>query len=342
MLDQTHNTPVVDQFSRPLQELRVSVTDRCNFRCVYCMPKETFTQNYQYLDRKEILSFEEIERLVRLLVDLGVRKVRLTGGEPLIRRDLEHLVEMLAGIEDLQQLTLTTNGALLTAQRARDLKSAGLQRINISLDAIDNPVFQRCNDVGFPVERVLEAIENAAAAGLAPVKINMVVQKDLNEDQILPMVRHFRGTGHILRFIEFMDVGTMNGWQPDEVITAREIVATIAQEFPLVPVTPRTGSEVSKSWRYADGKGEMGIIASVSEPFCGGCNRARISAEGVFYTCLFANGGTDLRPLIRSQLSDDQLTRSLVDIWNGRRDRYSELRALGIQEHRIEMSYIGG
>jgi cyclic pyranopterin phosphate synthase len=333
---------VLDQFARPLQELRVSVTDRCNFRCVYCMPKEIFHDHYTYLERSEILSFEEITRMVRIFVDLGVRKVRLTGGEPLIRRDLDGLIRMLAAVDKLEQLTLTTNGALLTAQRAQSLYEAGLHRINISLDAIDDAAFKRCNDVDFPVTRVLDAIGNAVAAGLAPIKINMAVQKGLNDDQILPMAEHFRGSGQILRFIEFMDVGTLNGWRPEDVITADQIIEQIHARYPLEAMDPAGAGDVAKRWRYQDGEGEIGVIASVSQPFCGGCNRARLSAEGGFYSCLFATEGSDFRPMLRGRHSDEEIAAKLRQIWGGRVDRYSELRAEGTDRPRIQMSYIGG
>jgi len=332
---------VTDTLGRPLRDLRISVTDRCNFRCVYCMPKEVFGRDYRFLVRAELLTFEEIARLARIFVGLGVEKIRLTGGEPLMRRDLERLVAMLARIPGLD-LTLTTNGSLL-AQKARVLKEAGLTRVTVSLDALDNDVFQAMNDVGFPVERVLEGIEAATAAGLAPIKINMVVKRGMNEQSVVPMARYFRGTGHILRFIEYMDVGSTNGWRLDDVVPAVEIIAMIDAKMPLEPVEPNYRGEVAERWRYKDGSGEIGIIASVTQPFCGDCTRARLSADGVLYTCLFATKGRDLRTLLRGGASDAELSDAIAAVWRVRDDRYSEIRSsetVGL--HKIEMSYIGG
>jgi len=312
----------LDTFRRPLRDLRVSVTDRCNFRCVYCMPKEVFGKDFQFLPRAEILSFEEIERLVRVFVGLGVQKVRLTGGEPLVRRNIERLVEMLARVSDLD-LTLTTNGSLL-AGKARALRDAGLKRVTVSLDSLDDEVFKSMNDVDFPVARVLEGMDAAEAAGLAPLKVNMVVKRGLNENSILPMARYFRGTGRILRFIEYMDVGSSNGWRLDDVVSAREIVATIDRELPLEPIEKNYPGEVAERWRYRDGSGEIGVIASVTQAFCADCTRARLSADGSLYTCLFASQGHDLRGLVRGDLT-------------------SELRSeetAGLKK--IEMSFIGG
>ncbi len=332
---------VSDNLGRPLCDLRISVTDRCNFRCVYCMPKEVFGRDYPFFERDELLTFEEITRLARLFQEHGVRKLRLTGGEPLLRRNLDRLVAMLAHLPDLD-LTLTTNGVLL-AQQAEALKAAGLYRITVSLDALDNAVFQAINDVGIRVEQVLEGITTAAAAGLKPVKINMVVKRGLNEENILPMARFFRGSGHILRFIEYMDVGATNGWRLDDVVPAREILARIHAEMPLEPVEPNYQGEVSQRWRYRDGGGEIGIIASVTQPFCGDCTRARLSAEGKLYTCLFATEGYDLRALLRGGAADTEISTAITRAWRARTDRYSEIRSaetLGLKK--IEMSYIGG
>jgi cyclic pyranopterin phosphate synthase len=331
----------LDTFNRPLRDLRISVTDRCNFRCVYCMPKEVFGKDFQFLPRGEILSFEEIERLVRVFVGLGVQKVRLTGGEPLVRRNIEGLVELLAKVGDLD-LTLTTNGSLLAA-KARALRDAGLKRVTVSLDSLDDAVFKSMNDVDFPVSRVLEGMDAAEAAGLAPIKVNMVVKRGLNEQSILPMARHFRGTGRILRFIEFMDVGSSNGWRLNDVVSAREIVATIDRELPLEPVEKNYPGEVAERWRYRDGSGEIGVIASVTQAFCSDCTRARLSADGSLYTCLFATQGHDLRGLVRSDATDSQIADSIAAIWTARDDRYSELRSeetAGLKK--IEMSFIGG
>ena len=340
-LKQAGAPPLRDRFGRGLRDLRVSVTDRCNFRCVYCMPKEVFGKDYQFLERRELLSFEEIARAVRLFVDEGVTKVRLTGGEPLVRRNLEQLVAMLARIPGLD-LTLTTNGALLE-QKARRLKEAGLERITVSLDALEDPVFRRMNDVDFPVSRVLDGIDSAARAGLAPIKINMVVKRGMNEGSILPMARYFRERGHILRFIEYMDVGHTNGWRMDDVVSAREIVELINAEFPLEPADPNYRGEVAERWRYRDGSGEIGVIASVTQAFCRDCTRMRLSTEGKLYTCLFATAGHDIRDLLRGGASDEQIRQQIRGVWSARTDRYSEIRsAATIPLHKIEMSYIGG
>jgi cyclic pyranopterin phosphate synthase len=337
----THTTTPQDRLGRQVRDLRISVTDRCNFRCVYCMPKEVFGKDYQFLERKEILSFEEISRMARIFRGLGVEKVRLTGGEPLVRRNIEHLIEMLAAIPGLE-LTLTTNGSLLRP-KARALKNAGLNRVTVSLDSLDDSVFRRMNDVDFPVTRVLEGIEAAAAAGLAPVKINMVVKRGENENGILAMARHFRGTGHILRFIEYMDVGRTNGWRMDDVITAREMVGMIDAEMPLEPVDPNYPGEVAERWRYRDGSGEIGVIASVTQAFCRDCTRIRLSTDGKLYTCLFATAGHDVRELLRGGATDHDIGSMISEIWTRRGDRYSEIRTentTGLQK--IEMSYIGG
>jgi GTP 3',8-cyclase len=331
---------VRDNLERPLRDLRVSVTDRCNFRCVYCMPKEVFGRDYAFLERRELLTFEEIQRLARVFVAHGVEKIRITGGEPLVRRDLERLIEQLATIDGLD-LTLTTNGSLLP-QKAQALRDAGLRRVTVSLDSLDDRVFSAMNDVDFPVQRVLEGIDAAAAAGL-PVKVNMVVKRSLNEEAILPMAREFRERGHILRFIEYMDVGHTNGWRMDDVVPAAEIVETIETEFPLEPLGPNYPGEVARRWRYQDGAGEIGVIASVTQPFCGTCTRARLSAEGRLYTCLFAMRGHDLRALVRGGASDEELHEAIGTIWRGRADRYSELRSAQTADlPKVEMSYIGG
>ena len=330
-----------DLFARSLRDLRISVTDRCNFRCVYCMPKAVFGADYQFLDRKEILSFEEIARAARIFAGLGVEKIRLTGGEPLVRRNLEQLIEQLARIPGLD-LTLTTNGSLLQ-RKARALRDAGLRRVTVSLDSLDETVFQRLNDVDFPVAKVLEGIEAAAAAGLSPVKINMVVKRGENKDSILPMARFFRGTGHILRFIEYMDVGHTNGWRMDDVVTAREIISAIDREMPLEPLDPNYTGEVAERWRYRDGSGEIGVIASVTQAFCRDCTRIRLSTEGKLYTCLFATQGHDLRALLRDGATDPEIQAAVSGIWSKRADRYSEIRtAQTVRLPKIEMSYIGG
>ena len=335
-------SPVLrDALGRPLRDLRISVTDRCNFRCVYCMPKEVFGKDYAFLERKALLTFEEIARLARVFQRLGIEKIRLTGGEPLVRRNLEQLIRMLSEIPGLD-LTLTTNGSSL-ARKAEALKAAGLKRITVSLDALDDATFMRMNDVDFPVAKVLEGIEAAAAAGLTPVKINMVVKRGLNEASILPMARFFREHGHILRFIEYMDVGATNGWRMDDVVSAREIVDTINAEMPLEPADPNYTGEVAERWRYRDGSGEVGVIASVTQAFCRDCTRARISTEGKLYTCLFATGGHDLRSLLRSGASDADIESAVRAIWARRSDRYSEVRtSQTVELKKIEMSYIGG
>jgi cyclic pyranopterin phosphate synthase len=331
---------VRDSLGRPLRDLRISVTDRCNFRCVYCMPKEVFGRDYRFLERRELLTFEEIERLARAFVDHGVEKIRITGGEPLVRRDVERLVEKLSAIDGLD-LTLTTNGSLLP-QKAPALRLAGLKRVTVSLDSLDDDVFVAMNDVDFPVQRVLDGIDAAAAAGL-PVKVNMVVKRGANEDSILPMARLFRERGHILRFIEYMDVGHSNGWRLDEVVPAAEIVATVDAAFPVEPVEPNYRGEVARRWRYRDGGGEIGVIASVTQPLCGDCTRARLSAEGRLYTCLFGVQGHDLRAVIRGGASDRELGDEIGRIWGRRADRYSELRTENTADlPKVEMSYIGG
>lgn len=337
--------PVRDGLGRPLRDLRISVTDRCNFRCTYCMPRELFGADHAFLPHGDLLTFEEITRFARIAVAGGVRKIRLTGGEPLLRKQIEILVGMLADLRmpdgAAPDLTLTTNGTLL-ARKARALADAGLTRVTVSLDALDDALFERMSDSGVPVATVLEGIEAAAAAGLAPVKVNMVVRRGMNDGQILPMARHFRGTGHTLRYIEYMDVGSTNGWRMDEVVTGAEIVRIIGDEFPLRPVQARYRGEVAARWAYADGAGEIGLITSVAQPFCGDCTRLRLSPEGRLFTCLFAEQGHDIRSLLRSGADDAALARRLAGVWQARDDRYSELRGEAHRDHKIEMSYIGG
>ena len=338
------STPeLVDTLRRPLRDLRISVTDRCNFRCPYCMPKHVFGPDHVFMQRPQLLTFEEIERVARVAAGLGVTKLRLTGGEPLLRRQIDKLVRMLARVPGIQDLTLTTNGAALTPELAHALKAAGLQRITISLDALDDATFGAMNDAGFTVARVLKAIEAAANAGLLPVKVNMVVQRSVNAHSIVPMARHFRGSGHILRYIEYMDVGTTNGWKLAEVVPAAEIVRLLDAEFGVEPAVRNYTGEVAERWRYRDGSGEVGIISSVTQPFCGACTRARISADGRLYTCLFAAEGHDLRTLLRDGADDARIRRELAQIWAHRADRYSEIRSgETIPPHKVEMSFIGG
>jgi len=335
---------LADVRGRPLRDLRISVTDRCNFRCVYCMPKEVFGHNYPFLPHAELLSFEEIARLARVFKAHGIEKLRLTGGEPLLRKNIERLIAMLAAIGGLD-ITLTTNGALL-ARKARELKAAGLNRVTVSLDALDDGVFRAMNDVDFPVARVLEGIDAAAAAGLSPIKINMVVKRGVNEHQILPMARHFRRSGHILRFIEYMDVGHSNGWRMDDVVPSAEVIRTVEREFALLPLDANYTGEVARRWRYADdaeSAGEVGVISSVTGAFCSDCSRARLAIDGKLYTCLFATTGFDLRELLRAGRSDQEIGDAIAAIWSRRADRYSETRSENTRElPKIEMSYIGG
>ena len=329
----------IDRLGRPLRDLRISVTDRCNFRCVYCMPKSVFGADYRFLDRKELLTFEEIERVARAAVALGVEKLRLTGGEPLVRKDVEKLIALLAplGVE----LTLTTNASLLAA-KAKALADAGLHRVTVSLDSLDDATFQAMNDVDFPVSRVLDGIAAASAAGL-PVKVNAVIKRGLNDHGVVEMARYFRERGHTLRFIEYMDVGATNGWRLDDVVPAAEIVELISAELPLEPAEANYRGEVAARWRYADGSGEIGVIASVTQPFCGDCTRARISAEGRLYTCLFGVRGHDLRARLRAGATDEDLQAALASIWGTRTDRYSEIRSdATLDLPKVEMSYIGG
>jgi GTP 3',8-cyclase len=337
--------PLADMLARPLRDLRISVTDRCQFRCTYCMPREVFGRDFVFLPREQLLTFEELTRLARVFAGLGVRKLRLTGGEPLLRRDLEKLVAMLAGIGGIQDIALTTNGALL-AGKAKALAAAGLRRVTVSLDSLDDAVFMALNDAGFPAARVLEAIAAAARAGLMPVKVNMVVRRGVNEQSILPMAAHFRRSGHVLRFIEYMDVGTTNGWRLDDVVPAAEIISLIGGQWPLQPVDPAYPGEVARRWRYRDGAGEIGVIASVTQPFCRGCTRARLSADGKLYTCLFAGAGHDLRGPLRAGASDQALREQISAIWARRADRYSEQRTRQTSRKKVtpkvEMSRIGG
>lgn len=340
---ESQNKKLVDKLNRPIRDLRISVTDRCNFRCVYCMPKEIFGPEYQFLDHDAILRYEEIARVARLFVESGVTKIRLTGGEPLVRRQIEKLIDMLAQVPGLADLSLTTNGSALTRVKAQALKDAGLRRITISLDTLDDATFKAMNDVNFPVARVLQAIDHAASVGLSPVKINMVVKRGLNDSSILPMARYFRGSGHIVRYIEYMDVGSTNGWRLDDVVPAAEIAATIDTELPIEPASANYPGEVASRWRYRDGGGEIGIISSVTQPFCRGCTRARLSAEGALYTCLFATRGHDLRRLLRGGASDEYIAEAINAIWSRRADRYSELRTSHtVDLPKVEMSYIGG
>lgn len=341
---------LIDQLERPMRDLRISVTDRCNFRCVYCMPRAVFGRDYAFLDRDELLSFEEIERIARIAAAHGVRKLRLTGGEPLLRRGIEDLISRLAALRtpdgERLELALTTNGSALTL-KAQALKDAGLDRLTVSIDSLDDELFQQMNDVRFPVSRVLDGIDAAHAVGLGPIKLNMVVKRGLNDGEIEAMAARFKGTPYTLRFIEYMDVGTSNGWKLDEVVPSAEIVQRISALFPLEPVDAVTHGETAKRWRYVDGSGEIGLISSVTNTFCGTCNRARISTEGKLFTCLFADEGHDLRALLRGGADDAQLAQSMASIWGARDDRYSEIRAgltpeLRAARQRIEMSYIGG
>ena len=334
--------PPVDTLGRPLRDLRVSVTDRCNFRCRYCMPREIFGADYEFMPRGELLTFEEITRLAGIFTGLGVRKVRLTGGEPLLRHDLERLVAMLAAVPGLEDLTMTTNGALL-ARHAAALAAAGLHRVTVSLDSLDDATFKAGNDSPVPVAQVLEGIEAAAAAGLAPIKINVVVRRGVNDAEVAALARRFKGTGHIVRYIEYMDVGHTNGWRLEHMVPAREIVAAVDAEMPLEQIPANYPGEVARRFRFRDGTGEIGVVGSVTLPFCGDCTRARLSADGKVFTCLFATSGHDLRALLRGGASDHEITAALTAIWEARTDRYSEIRnADTIGLPKVEMSYIGG
>lgn len=341
----TEPLDLCDSFGRPVRDLRISITDRCNFRCVYCMPKTVFGRDYPFLPRADLLSFEEIARIARLFAARGVSKLRLTGGEPLLRHGVESLIELLAAIPGLE-ITLTTNGSLL-AQKAAALAAAGLQRVTVSLDALDDATFKCMNDADYPVSKVLDGIAAAAAAGLTPVKVNCVVKRGSNDAQIVPLARYFRehfaGSGHILRFIEYMDVGSSNGWKLDEVVPSAEVLRRIGEHFPLEPVGPNYPGEVAERWRYVDGAGEIGVISSVTRAFCDSCTRLRLSTEGKLYTCLFAGEGHDLREQIRSGADDGALDGYLATLWQARSDRYSQLRMAATPAlKKIEMSYIGG
>ena len=333
-------TSVLDTLGRPVRDLRISVTDRCNFRCTYCMPKEIFSRDYEFLPRNELLTFEEITQVAAVFAGLGVSKLRLTGGEPLMRKGIEQLIAWLKGIEGIAEVTLTTNGTLL-ARDAAKLAEAGLDRVTVSLDSLDDEIFMAMNDAGYSVDSVLAGIEAAAAAGLDPVKVNAVVQRGVNEGEVVALAEHFRGTGHIVRYIEYMDVGTTNGWRLTDVVPAREIVAAVHAKFPLEPVDPNYRGEVAQRYRYLDGAGEIGVISSVSQPFCRDCTRARLSAEGRLYTCLFAADGTDLRSVVRGD--PGRLEEVISGVWSARTDRYSERRSEAtLPFPKVEMSYIGG
>ena len=340
---------VADALARPLHDLRISVTDRCNFRCVYCMPSEVFDKEYKFLPQSSLLSFEEITRIAKIFVAHGVEKIRLTGGEPLLRKNIEKLIEMLSALRTPSggelDLTLTTNGSLL-ARKAQSLKDAGLKRVTVSLDALNDTVFRSMNDVDFPVAEVLNGMEVAHQVGLGPIKVNMVVKGGTNDAEIVPMARHFKGTPFILRFIEYMDVGSSNGWKMDEVIPSAEVVRRIDAEMPLEPISANYTGETAERWRYKDGSGEIGVISSVTQAFCSTCTRARLSTEGKLFTCLFATGGHDLRALLRNGHSDEEISTVIAHLWRARSDRYSELRTAATSELRrakkVEMSYIGG
>jgi cyclic pyranopterin phosphate synthase len=340
------NGLLADTLGRPLRDLRISVTDRCNFRCTYCMPKEIFDRDYKFLPHSELLTFEEIARLAKVFVAHGVRKLRLTGGEPLLRKGLEDLIAMLSELQTPEgesvDITLTTNGSLLK-RKARSLADAGLKRVTVSLDALDDAVFRRMNDVDFGVSEVLDGITAAAEAGLAPVKVNMVVKRSVNEHEIVPMARYFKGSGHILRFIEFMDVGSSNGWRLDDVVPSADVISQLSRSFEFEAVSANYPGETAQRWNYADGSGEIGVISSVTQAFCRDCTRARLSTDGQLYLCLFANQGVDLRSLLRDKCSDAELSASVAAIWQQRDDRYSELRSEQTAARaKVEMSFIGG
>lgn len=346
MTENRQNSALLDALQRPLRDLRISVTDRCNFRCTYCMPREMFGSDHVFLPQPELLSFEEIARTAKIAVAMGVQKIRLTGGEPLLRKNIEHLIHLLAALRTPEgkpvELAMTTNATLL-AQKAQAIKEAGLHRVTVSLDALDSSRFTQLSDSNVAVERVLAGIEKAAEVGLAPVKVNMVVRKGINDDQIVPMARYFKGRGHALRFIEYMDVGNTNGWNLDEVVTGAQIIQCLSDEFSLEPVESEYFGEVASRYRYTDGSGEIGVITSVSKPFCGDCTRMRLSPEGQFFLCLFASRGYDVRKLLRGGLSDNEIAAHIMEMWRGRADRYSELRGSNTAPlQKIEMSYIGG
>jgi cyclic pyranopterin phosphate synthase len=333
---------VADRRARPLRDMRISVTDRCNFRCTYCMPKDVFGADYEFLPHGEVLTFEEIVRMARIFAGLGTEKIRLTGGEPLMRKGIERLVAMLREALPAVDLTLTTNGSALKA-KARALKDAGLDRITVSLDSLDDATFRAMNDVDFPVAKVLEGIDAAAAAGLMPVKVNMVVKRGVNDHQVVDVARHFKGSGHIVRFIEFMDVGSTNHWRMDDVIPSAQVVYRISEQFPVEPAQANYSGEVAERWKYRDGSGEFGVISSVTHAFCGTCSRARLSTDGQLFTCLFAQRGYDLKAMMRAGQADDEIRGAVAAIWSGRDDHYSEIRtAETARARKIEMSYIGG
>ncbi|SHK50047.1 GTP 3',8-cyclase MoaA [Alicyclobacillus tolerans] len=335
--------PIVDALSRPLKDLRISVTDRCNFRCTYCMPKEIFGSNYSFLPHEKILTFEEIERLVRIFSQLGVEKIRITGGEPLLRKDLEELIHKIALVDTIRDIALTTNASMLTLQRAQRLREAGLKRLTVSLDSLQDNIFGSMNGVRFPVQRVLQGIQAAKEAGFTSVKVNMVVQKGKNDNAIIEMAEYFRGTGHVLRLIEYMDVGTTNGWSLQDVVSANEILLKISSRWPLEPIPARSPNDVAKRYRYLDGEGEIGLITSVTNPFCHGCSRARLSSDGKVYTCLFAADGLDIKTPMREGASDKEIKEILCSLWQHRRDRYSEIRTdATVALPKVEMSRIGG
>ena len=332
-----------DTLNRDFRDMRISVTDRCNFRCTYCMPKEVFNKDYQFLQRTELLSFEEILRVIKLFTSQGLKKVRLTGGEPLIRKNIETLIEHISGIDDIQDLSITTNASLLDISKARNLKDAGLSRITISLDALNEEMFQNINNTGVSVKRVLQGIDNAMHAGFETIKVNMVVKRSANLSEVMPLVRYFRNTGCILRFIEYMDVGITNQWQLKDVVPVTDLIEMINAEFPIEPISPNYKSEVAKRWRYKDGCGEIGFITSISQPFCRNCSRLRMSAKGEIYTCLFASKAHDIRRLLREGHNDEEIIEWLRNIWSNRDDRYSELRNQQVKPlKKAEMSYIGG
>ncbi len=338
-----------DKLRRPLHDLRISVTDRCNFRCGYCMPKDVFGKGYPFLKSSTLLSYGEIERLVRIFASLGVEKIRLTGGEPLLRKDLETLVEKIHRVDGIRDIAITTNASLLSGRRAHLLKQAGVKRVNISLDALNPEIYRRINQVAFPMEDVLRGVDHALAAGFDAVKVNMVVQKEINVPDILPMVEYFRNTGVILRFIEFMDVGNHNRWRRDHVFGAGEIIDLIQSRYPIEPIDLDSRSEVAKRWRFIDGSGEIGVISSITQPFCNHCVRARLSAIGELFTCLFATRGTDLRGLLKAHDSDAVIRQRIQAVWRNREDQYSMQRSQSTathpahsHSHKVEMSYIGG
>ncbi|WP_425452792.1 GTP 3',8-cyclase MoaA [Ammoniphilus oxalaticus] len=343
-MSQFLNNGIVDTLGRPLKDLRISVTDRCNFRCQYCMPAELFGPDFAFLPRQKLLSFEEMTRVTRVFASLGVDKLRITGGEPLMRKDLPEFIEMISKVEGIRDIAMTTNGSLL-AQQAQALKKAGLHRVTVSLDSLDEERFGKMNGRGISVTRVLEGIEAAASEGLG-VKINMVVQKGVNEQDVVPMAKYFYEKGHTLRFIEFMDVGNSNGWQLDQVVPSRQIIEAIDRELPLEPIDPNYYGEVASRYRYRGTTKEIGLISSVTQAFCSTCTRMRISAEGKIYTCLFASEGTNLREPLREGINDQQLRQMIVDVWENRGDRYSEIRLTNTtelnQREKIEMSHIGG